>query len=737
MGGTFMITKSEIVELYKDCTKLLTYVGNAGIDSDDLLEEIGKLKEITKKLSLAEKLMNENMICVTGRQGAGKTTFIRNFLGLDSQYFYIDDGECELVPVLIKGKNIQNIEMYCEFLDIREVDGKRNYVRNIEKIDSTEYFRELSGKRSINGREILYLELVLPDANMKLGNLTFLLLPGHVGDDENKDIDNLIELSIAGSDTAVYVLHPNDLPDKDNKKLMESVLDKFRDKAIFLITWSDRYTSETINEYRKTCMDKLELNDITRVIPVGSGNEAEWVDIVWSSLNKHMKSGIQANMNMTEHVKNIIRREIRPCVKRIKDLLKDFKIEESGIDYENDFLIKMFDKEKGKLRRKYERSISLELKKSKKEDQKRLLEIIQKENKTFIKRVLLKSSLSDVKKMEEMLDKAMKSSDNTYNYQKAMVNAIAGITGATIEDEKTNVLRHNDDIIDAEYIEIGDMNEQSIVTKKQAMMENATMFLSTENYDEIVIPSDKSAVGNEFLEENMKVTCQLGSYYLATALLTGVGDAIDGSSIKLKESEITLDSMRKSISESQKFLVGVLGVGAADIVGDGTLDLVPNLAGALNGVLQSLFPGLNPKLVKADVTEMAAKVAEVEALSLQVATTVACGVVGVAAVAGAARAIYIDMNNQKINDYFSGCQLIEEAYNNIRTSYMLVFDEYMDEIKDRILKHLRAKDGGTIRAHYSYNAGIVLDRIGQKIEKFYEELNVDDLKKFEAEICNC
>ena len=76
--------------------------------------------------------------------------------------------------------------------------------------------------------------------------------------------------------------------------------------------------------------------------------------------------------------------------------------------------------------------------------------------------------------------------------------------------------------------------------------------------------------------------------------------------------------------------------------------------------------------------------------------------------------------------------MIEEAYNNIRTSYMLVFDEYMDEIKDRILKHLRAKDGGTIGAHYSYNAGIVLDRIGQKIEKFYEELNVEDLNKFEA-----
>lgn len=737
MGGTFMITKSEIVELYEDCTKLLTYVGNAGIDSDDLLEEIGKLKEITKKLSLAEKLMNENMICVTGRQGAGKTTFIRNFLGLDSQYFYIDDGECELVPVLIKGKNIQNIEMYCEFLDIREVDGKRNYVRNIEKIDSAEYFRELSGKRSINGREILSLELALPDANMKLGNLTFLLLPGHVGDDENEDVDNLIELSIAGSDTAVYVLHPNDLPDDGNKKLMESVLEKFRDKAIFLITWSDRYTSETINEYRKTCMEKLELNDITRVIPVGSGNESEWVDIVWHSLNKHMKSGIQANRNMFEYVKKIVRTEIRPCIRTIRALMNESEAEEIGKEYKNDFLIKMFQKERTKLKKKYDSVISSELNKAKKEDQAKLYDIIEKGNIKFLKRALLKARFSDVKDMGDMLEKAMKFSGDIYNYQKAMVNAIAQVAGATIKDEKMNMLCRNDDIVDAEYMEIEDNDAKKIVTKNQAMLENAVMFISKDNYGEIVRPSERSAAGNEFLEDNMRVTCQLGACYLATALLAGVGNSIE-SSVVFKNNEFSLDDMRNNITDSQKFLVGMLGVSAVDIVGDGTFDLIPNLAGALEGVLQTLFPELNPNLVKGGLfgAGKAAKVAEVKALSLQVATKVACGVVGIATVAGMVRTIYNDVNSQKVNDYLSGCQVIENAYKEIKKSYMNVFDDYMDEIEERIKSHLRAKDGGTIRGFYGYNAGIVLDRIEQKISELYEKMNVDDLRKFEAIIVN-
>lgn len=642
-----MITNSEIVELYEDCTKLLTYVGNANVDTEEMLKSIDELKKITKRLSLAEKLMNENIVCITGRQGAGKTTFVRNFLGLSSDYFYIDDGECELVPVFIKGKNIKDIEMHCEFLDIKEIAGKKDYVRNSEIIESPELFKQLAGRRDYNGREILSLELSIPDENMKLGNLTFLLLPGHVGDVENEDIDNMIELSIAGSDTAIYVLHPNDLPDRENNDFMQSVLNKFREKAIFLITWSDKYMSGTVDEYRNACKDKLELSDISRVVPVGAGNENEWVDIVWESLNKHMKSGIQANMNMLEHMKKIVRNEVRPSIKTIREELKDSETAEASEMYQNDILIKMFDEEKEKLKKRYVRSITQELNKSKKIDEDKLLDIIQKENKGFIKRVFLKASLSDVKNMREMLDRAMRSSEGNYNYQKAMVNAIASATGVTLEDEDRNLLSKDEDVIEADFREIGSDGDEINITRKQAMVENAVMLLSHDNYGEIIMPRTSKNDNNAFLEENMKVTCQLGSSYLATALLVGVGDSINGSSIKLKDSEITLSDMKKNITESQKFLVGVLGVGAADIVGDGVLDLIPNLAGALEGVLQTLFPALNPKLVKGGIlgAGKAEKAAEVAALSSQVATTVACGVIGVAAAAGIARSVYIDINN--------------------------------------------------------------------------------------------
>lgn len=734
-----MITNSEIVGLYEDCTKLLTYVGNANVDTEEMLESIDNLKKITKRLSLAEKLMNENIVCITGRQGAGKTTFVRNFLGLSSDYFYIDDGECELVPVFIKGKSIKDVEMRCEFLDIKEMAGKKYYIRNSEIIESPEKFKQLAGRRDYDGREILSLELSIPDENMKLGNLTFLLLPGHVGDVENEDIDNMIELSIAGSDTAIYVLHPNDLPDRENNNFMRSVLDRFREKAIFLITWSDKYMSGTVAEYRNACKDKLGLSDISRVVPVGAGNENEWADIVWESLNKHMKSGIQANMNMLEYMKKIVRREVRPNIKKIREELKESETAEVGETYQNDILIKMFDEEKEKLKKRYERSITQELNKSKKTDEDKLLDIIQKENKGFIKRVFLKASLSDVKNMREMLDRAMRSSEGNYNYQKAMVNAIASATGATIEDENSNILSKDEDVIEADFRESGNDGDEINITRKQAMVENAVMLLSNDNYGEIIMPRTIKNDNNAFLEENMKVTCQLGSSYLATALLAGVGDGVNGSSIKLKNSEITLSDMKKNITESQKFLVGVLGVGAADIVGDGVLDLIPNLARALEGVLQTLFPALNPNLVKGGILGAGKekKAAEVAALSSQVATSVACGVIGVTAVAGIARSVYIDVNNLKINDYFSGCQLIESSYKEIKQAYLEVFDEYMDEIKNRILKHLRAKDSGSIRDYYGYNARVVLDRIERKVERLYEEMNDDDLRKFEAQISRC
>lgn len=81
--------------------------------------------------------------------------------------------------------------------------------------------------------------------------------------------------------------------------------------------------------------------------------------------------------------------------------------------------------------------------------------------------------------------------------------------------------------------------------------------------------------------------------------------------------------------------------------------------------------------------------------------------------------------------------MIESSYKKIKQAYLEVFDEYMDEIKDRILKHLRAKDGGSIRDYYGYNARVVLDRIERKVEKLYEEMNDDDLRKFEAQISRC
>ena len=110
-----MITRSELQNLLKDCTKLLTIAEQ--LDSD---KESGSMSFVTKnlfkgirKIIIANELSENNTVCVSGLQGVGKSTMLKNLYDLSDEAMNISIGRGEKLPILIKeSSDLNDVEMY-------------------------------------------------------------------------------------------------------------------------------------------------------------------------------------------------------------------------------------------------------------------------------------------------------------------------------------------------------------------------------------------------------------------------------------------------------------------------------------------------------------------------------------------------------------------------------------------------------------------------------------------------
>ena len=94
-----MISYDILQTLEDNCLELLDSTsGMVGLDGEKSMRKAHQsIMGALRKIVIANEMMGKGIICISGLQGAGKSTLMKNFYGMSSEYFNIALGVGEKI----------------------------------------------------------------------------------------------------------------------------------------------------------------------------------------------------------------------------------------------------------------------------------------------------------------------------------------------------------------------------------------------------------------------------------------------------------------------------------------------------------------------------------------------------------------------------------------------------------------------------------------------------------------
>lgn len=248
-------------------------------DADKTLREA--LWHTLRKLEYLKLSQNRRLLTVTGNQGAGKTSLMKWFYGLDN---YLPDniGRGETVPILITESDLDKPRGY-----VREFDSHRAKWVNHEL--SAESFRE----RAITGTGWdVWMELRVPARYFgPQGDewaISLALLPGYEWNDQTISLDDMLDTLLSLSISSIVVFRPDTFARDTSERMAQSLQAAYGAlRPLFVVSRGD--TNPDLNEkIRVAIMEKFDVED-DRCI--GTGDPLlfgdDWRDRLRDAIVKH------------------------------------------------------------------------------------------------------------------------------------------------------------------------------------------------------------------------------------------------------------------------------------------------------------------------------------------------------------------------------------------------------------------------------------------------------------------
>ncbi len=682
------ITLKELQDLVEDSTKLLKYV--VKIDSGQDIEKINKACEdimgSLRKVIIANELQERQIICISGLQGAGKTTLMQKFYDIPENILNISMGQGERIPIIIhESKECKkSIEMYTREL----VKENNEYSVRRREVESDEFIEASKGSNSIN-RNIttMYLELSLPYKYIKNEITAFMLLPGF--EKKHDYWRNLIDFSIKCSDAAVFVFNESSFSRADNAVILDEIKKKFENNLIYVISRADQSPDDN-KEVKNTCIETMKIPSAekdrvvcTGIYPEDEKNE-KWRKQFMDAIDRYCRPPLDFQGKCSEYIykemEKIINKidEIQTCVVVDKEI--QLKKENSGI-------LEAFDKktEKGKkmFKKNIEDAVLMAENDSLKKIEQYFKETTTKGTLKGIKRAIFGESAKDIIELKNVvLDSLNDDSGKPYIYR-SLIKSADNVIGS-LQDNNT-IKKHiltdgtQDNISDEEA-----RNTQLYEAKNEYVMDIAH-FIDGNNNDEL-----KSS-----MEELAQGLADMTAYYYTQNMIYCVNPEC-GKGIELEKSHLTLDQIVKSAKDTKLFGASILGLVAADVVKDGELNGIAAIGKALNIPSGVLFAGTGALLAL-----------------------------------GAGTAITRDLNRMHCMDYGMACNTVYAIYKNIASQIVNSYNDYVEFVRDNLERSLIKKTKINASIDAGYNMQMALNRIRASVEKTRDAARNDkyDLKR--------
>lgn len=682
-----MITLSEIDHIIQQYMKLLSCTeflkrDLATREADQFTQDI---LASMRKLLIASMMYHKKLICISGLQGAGKTTLMKNFYGMDGPYLVPTRGRGERIPVLITEKpGITEPVMHVIKIE-KGIDGQ--YMQQNVEINGEDLDRALDGDNA----KVMYLELYVPCQHTFNEGISFVLLPGF--EKKNDYWNSLIEFSVNSSDAAVFVFNETSFSNADNDRYLRQIEEKFGNNLVYAISGSDG-SPDGNKEVKEICMQALSipLYEEDRVVCVGEYTEAEknqeWIRKFKDALEKYAYRETQQIQKNSEYVDKEIS-DIQDALYRILYILN----EDNGAEihsHQNDVLLRAFDralKDKRKVIEKnldeefseaYSRSIeSLEQRyKAQDENPKGKLGVLKRYffGQTFEDQFIKpKEWILDALKMPEYQDKLLPD---------IFANRALERTLKEYEDAGKRSCLHR--LIGSQETWEGRL-QLLVDDEKTLAMANDIRALLQDHSEHHEIPTLQST----YYKKVFGAIVEIGAYYFSLVSCDRIADRVQLTGYE-PQFFSSLDKILQGAESSKKFAVGMAGLMGLDLLGDGSLNFI-------------------------------AQIAEQVGMAVPVAGVVAAGIIGT----GAAVAMMRDINRMQRNDFRSERQVLISIYENLKKDILDRFDSYMAQIRDRIEDNITVLSGDGQKVLVEHNAKIVIYNMLNLLKEMQERVRDD------------
>lgn len=690
-----------------------------------------------RKIKLASLMYERTLICVSGMQGAGKTTLMKHFYGLDDDCLNISLERGEEIPVFITEKEDMTADKKPELYAIRIMKDAHGEYHQQELEMSPEEFRNASKGTDA---ATLYLELRVPYKHTRNEKTSFVLLPGFEARKSYRE--TLVDFAISSSDAAIFAFDGRLLSQQDNYRHLKELAEKFGAHIIYAITRSDSAVDGNA-AVRETFMQEMKIENKNQVVCTGAYAEPEmnedWIQQLANAINLYGCTSIRSQENNIDYLKDEID-VIRGKLSEIEEILETTD-DGDIVSHANDKLLRQFDEALANQVKQYQTKLKEEYGKGAKKSREMLSRKFDEQNGKLhsLRKAILGVSKADMEAAEQIVKDSLYENEEGYTCKRVLVPERCRMEALkkslrTLEDPQNaslpKLLSIDEDAHGQRYLtedkqnlevpqslysliqKPSGKNEPSFVPENvssrqlmASLVEIGTYYYSMSCYD--AMAKDIGAEEYKPCEDQISWEEVEQSAKRASDFVLGVGAAAArlhdagrtskeaGGEIteeQRKTSEMLCDNYQQS-SSVQKFSVGLVGMTGMDLIGDAKLNLIPQIASSFG-------------------------------VSVGVVATVAGG----ALAAGAAIAIGRDITRIQCDDYGRARVALDTIYDKLEEDAVEDYKAKMAMIRGRLEENLIDTDSSSRKTQQIYNvkkqinaARDLLDELADRCTEKLEE----------------
>lgn len=690
-----------------------------------------------RKIKLASLMYERTLICVSGMQGAGKTTLMKHFYGLDDDCLNISLERGEEIPVFITEKEDMTADKKPELYAIQIMKDTHGEYHQQELEMSPEEFRNAS--KGTNAAT-LYLELRVPYKHTRNEKTSFVLLPGFEARKSYRE--TLVDFAISSSNAAIFAFDGRLLSQQDNYRHLKELAEKFGAHIIYAITRSDSAVDGNA-AVRETFMQEMKIENENQVVCTGAYVEPkmneEWIRQLYNAIILYGCPSIRSQENNIDYLKDEID-VIRGKLSEIEEILETTD-DGDIVSHANDKLLRQFDEALANQVKQYQTKLKEEYEKGAEKSRDMLSKKFDERNGKLhsLRKAILGVSKADMEAAEQIVKDSLYEHEEGYTCKRVLVPERCRMEALkkslrTLEDPQNASLPkllsidENEDghrylTKDKQNLEVpqslysllqkpSGKNEPSFVPENvssrklmASLVEIGTYYYSMSCYD--AMAKDIGAEEYKPCEDQISWEEVEQSAKSASDFVLGVGAAAArlhdagrtskeaGGEIteeQRKTSEMLYDNYQQS-SSVQKFSVGLAGMTGMDLIGDAQLNLIPQIASSFG-------------------------------VSVGVVATVAGG----ALAAGAAIAIGRDITRIQCDDYGRARVALDTIYDKLEEDAVEDYKAKMAMIRGRLEENLIDTDSSSRKTQQIYNvkkqinaARDLLDELADRCTEKLEE----------------